>query len=211
MSRTQIFKLQDLTPQLLQQIATALGQGALAVLPTDTVYGLATGAFCEEGMAKICELKKRSLTQPFQFLMANSQQVHQVATFSAEAERLAQTYWPGGLTLILPPTEQGKTLLRGFEGLGIRVPKLPFLQQLLTALQGPLACTSANKHGQPVLTDEQDLVELFDGEVDFIFKGGTLSPLASSVVDLTRAPRLLRQGVLSKTDLERVMECSFTW
>ena len=61
-----------------------------------------------------------------------------------------------------------------------------------------------------MLTHEQDLVELFDGKVDFILKGGTLSPVASSVVDFTQAPRLVRQGVLSQTDLERVMKRPFT-
>ena len=210
MSRTRIFNVSDFTADLFTEVAAALKQGAVAVLPTDTVYGIATGAFCEESIARICQLKKRSLGQPLQFLMANTPLVHEVARFSAEAEKLAQAFWPGGLTLILPASQGGQPLLRGFAGLGIRVPDHPFLQQLLGALQGPLACTSANEHGKPVITREQDLVKLFNGHVDFIFKGGTLSPMPSSVVDLTGRPRLVREGALSGEKLEQIMGCSFT-
>jgi len=210
MSRTQIFNVSEVTPDLLAAAAHALEQGAVAVIPTDTVYGIATGAFCEGSIARICQLKKRSLGQPFQFLMATTAQVRRVAAWPQEAAALADAFWPGALTLVLPPTQVGKPLLRGFAGLGIRVPDTVFLQRLLGALPGPLACTSANEHGKPVLTHEQDLVELFKGHVDFIFKGGTLSPTPSSVVDLTGRPRLLREGALSGENLEQVMGCLFT-
>ena len=210
MSRTRIFNISEVTPALLTEVAQALEQGAVAVIPTDTVYGIATGAFCEESIARICRLKKRPLGQPFQFLMANTAQVRRVAALPKEAAALADAFWPGALTMVLPPAEEGRPLLRGFAGLGIRVPDTVFLQRLLTALQGPLACTSANEHGKPVLTCEQDLVELFEGNADFIFKGGTLSPAPSSVVDLTERPRLLREGALSRETLEQVMGCAFT-
>ena len=208
MKTTQIFNWHELTPALLEKTAQALKQGALAILPTDTVYGIATGAFCEESIAEICRLKNRSQQQPLQFLMSGTERVHDIAVFSPQAEKLAQAYWPGALTMILPATPEGKPLLRGFNGLGIRVPAMPVLQQMLMRLEGPLACTSANEHGKPVLTSDQDLVELFEGKVDFIFKGGTLSPISSSVVDLTADPRLLRAGALSKEKLEQAMGCS---
>ena len=205
MSRTQIFNAADVSSAQLQTVALAMAQGAVAVVPTDTVYGLATGALCESGIEKIYQLKNRPARQPLQLLMHRVEQARTVAVFSALAEKLAGAYWPGALTLILPPTSKGKALLRGAVGLGIRVPAMPFLQQFLACLNGPLACTSANEHGQPVFTQEEDLVKCFDGKVDFIFKGGTLSPTASSVVDLTQTPRLLREGALSKTTLEKTL------
>ena len=73
-------------------------------------------------------------------------------------------------------------------------------------MEAPLACTSANLHGQPVLTDEETILKTFDGKVDFIFLGGTLSPTASSVVDLTKKPPvLLREGSLSRHLLEQTL------
>lgn len=205
MKKTQIFNLTDLKPHTLAQLAHSLENGAVAVIPTDTVYGIATGAFCEPSIRQIYQLKNRPQQQALQLLMKDTQSVGRVAQLSTAAQALAKAYWPGALTLILPPTASGRELLRGFEGLGIRVPAMPFLQQLLSYLPVPLACTSANEHGKPVITDEKDLVELFEGTVDFIVKSGTLSPTASSVVDFTKQPRLLRQGALSKEELERVL------
>lgn len=204
MSRTRIINSAQLAEPLISEVARALEQGALAVLPTDTVYGLGTGAFCEQSIEQIYALKKRPATSPLQILTGSLAQAQKVADFSAGAQRLAEVYWPGALTLIVPPSLEGKPLARGFAGLGLRVPGNDFLVNLLQRLSMPLACTSANVHGQPVLRHEEDIIRTFDGKVDFIFLGGTLSPVASSVVDTTQKGRLLREGGISRGDLERV-------
>ena len=204
MSRTRIISCTQLAEPLAQEAARALAQGALAVLPTDTVYGLGTGAFCEEAIQQIYALKQRPANSPLQILTGSLEQSCQIVDFPAGALRLAQAYWPGALTLIVPPSRAGKPLTRGFAGLGLRVPGNNFLVNLLQRLTMPLSCTSANVHGQPVLTREEDIIKTFDGKVDFIFLGGTLSPVASSVVDVTKEGRLLREGALSRAELERV-------
>ena len=209
MSRTHIFKITEMTPAAVLQAARALDEGAVAVLPTDTVYGIGTGAFCEESIQTIYRIKERPASSPLQILTGTVDQARRVAVFTPGAERLAQAYWPGALTAILRPTEAGKPLTRGFTGLGIRVPGHVFLTGLLAHMQNPMACTSANLHGQPVITDEKTLLETFDGKVDYIFLGGTLSPVASSVVDLT-APQavLLREGGIPRAELEKTLGAS---
>ncbi len=203
--KTRIFKTVDLTPQDMIRCAREIEQGALAVLPTDTVYGIGTGAFCEESIRQIYRIKNRPATSPLQLLTGSVEQVRSAAQFSSGAEKLARAFWPGGLTLILPPTDAGKPLLRGFAGLGFRVPGNIFLVELLRKMSVPMACTSANLHGQDVITDEQILIDTFDGKVDYIFGAGTLSPQASSVVDMTGAPRLLREGTITRRALEEVL------
>ena len=107
----------------------------------------------------------------------------------------------------MPPNEKGQALRRGFAGLGLRVPNHPGLLHLLEKLSAPLACTSANVHGRPVITTEQDLLAFCEGKVDFILTDGTLSPVASSVVDLTARPAvLLREGALTRRTLETVLQ-----
>lgn len=202
--KTRIFSSSDVTFEIISRVAQEIAAGALAVVPTDTVYGIGTGAFCEASIQQIYKIKERPATSPLQILTGSLEQARAVAEFSPEAERLAKKFWPGGLTLILPPTVQGRALTRGFAGLGLRVPGNTFLVRLLQAMPGPLACTSANLHGQPVLTQEKDVLETFDGKVDFIFLGGTLSPTASSVVDVTAGPLLLRQGSVPRAELESV-------
>lgn len=206
MRRTLIFKTFEMTPEYVQMAAGAIDKGAVAVLPTDTVYGIGTGAFCEKSIAAIYRLKERPAASPLQILTGTVEQARRVADFSPEADQLARAFWPGGLTAILPPSPAGQPLARGFAGLGIRVPGYPFLTDLLCRMEAPLACTSANLHGQPVLTDEETILKTFDGKVDFIFLGGTLSPTASSVVDLTKKPPvLLREGSLSRHLLEQTL------
>lgn len=202
--KTRIFNAADVTPEILAAAAREIEAGALAVVPTDTVYGIGTGAFCEASVEQIYKIKERPSTSPLQILTGSFEQACAAAEFSAGAKRLARAFWPGGLTLILPPTSQGRALARGFAGLGLRVPGNAFLVALLQAMKNPLASTSANLHGQPVLTREEDVLKTFDGKVDFIFLGGTLSPMASSVADLTKDPLLLREGSVPRAELERV-------
>lgn len=205
MRKTHIFKTEEMTPEYLQMAAGALAQGAVAVVPTDTVYGVGTGAFCEESILQIYRLKERPTGVPLQILTGSVAQARDVAVFSDRAEQCARAFWPGALTMILPPNEKGRALTRGFEGLGLRVPGNKFLVDLLVRMAGPMACTSANLHGQPTLIDEKSILETFDGKVDFIFLGGTLSPVSSSVVNLTANPTLIREGGVSKTKLEQVL------
>ena len=103
MKLTKSYKLAELTADELAHIARHLAQGALAVLATDTVYGLGTGAFCEGTIARICALKKRPLSQPMQLLVPSVAAAEKLAVLPDPARRLAQMYWPGALTLILPP------------------------------------------------------------------------------------------------------------
>ena len=203
--KTRIFKTADLTPEEIVSSAREIEQGALAIFPTDTVYGIGTGAFAEESIQTIYHLKNRPATSPLQLLAGSVAAVRNCAEISAEAEKLTAAFWPGGLTLILPPKPAAQNLTRGFAGLGFRVPDYAFLTALLQKMRMPMASTSANLHGQPVITDEQTLLETFDGKVDFIFCAGTLSPTASSVVDMTVRPRVLREGSISRDELVRVL------
>ena len=118
-------------------------------------------------------------------------------------------------------------LLRGFKGLGLRVPRHERLARILK--QVPLASTSANFHGEPVITKEEELIKFVEGKVDFILTGGTLSAQASCVVDFVRKdgkpqasiwqkirqlfscasnlPMLVRGGGISRAELEKVLKC----
>ncbi len=199
---TQIFNIHALTPAQTYALAKALENGTVAVFATDTVYGLGTGAQDELAVQKIYTLKNRPTTQPLQLLVAGLEEAQQVAVFPHGAKRVAQLYWPGGLTLILPPTPAGRSLLRGSTGLGLRVPAFGPLRQILALMNIPLACTSANAHNQPVLTHEDEVVRAFNTRVDYILLGGTLSPTASSVLDGTvTPPKILREGSIAAQDL----------
>lgn len=203
--KTQIYNFQTLTPAQESQLAQALSQGAVAVFATDTVYGIGTGAFCHESVSRIYTLKKRPATQPLQLLVPSLLHAQRIARFNAGALRVARTYWPGGITLLLPPSEEGKTLLRGSQALGIRVPAHLPLLRILMQMSMPMASTSANLHATPVLTREEDVLNTFDGQVEYILTSGTLSPTASTVLDVTtHVMHVVRAGTISHKELARV-------
>ena len=95
MNRTRIVEVASLTPQEITALARELEQGAVAVLPTDTVYGIGTGAYCEESIQQIYRLKNRPAASPLQLLAGSVARVREVAQFSSGAEKLARRFWPG--------------------------------------------------------------------------------------------------------------------
>ena len=203
--KTQIIPINQITDETLNRLAQDIKSGAVVVLPTDTVYGVAADAFNEQAISRIYELKQRPAGAALQILISSTQQAEQITQRNEQAQILAEHFWPGALTMILRPNEKGQSLRRGFEGLGLRVPAHAELLRRLQAVQIPLACTSANVHGRPVITQEAELADFFNGKVEWILTGGNLSPVASSVLDLTSEPTLLREGALLRTQLEKVL------
>lgn len=203
---TQIFNVREMTSDLITRAAREITAGAVAVFPTDTVYGIGTNAFNEKSISRLYEIKNRPPVSALQILTGTVRQAQEVVQWEEPAKKLAQAFWPGALTIILPPSSKGEALLRGFAALGLRVPGNEFLVSLLSCMGAPMASTSANLHGQPTLTREEDLLNTFDGKTDFIFLGGTLSPVASSVITLAeKKPRLLREAAVSRSALEEVL------
>lgn len=203
---TQIFNVREMTSDLITRAAREITAGAVAVFPTDTVYGIGTNAFNEKSISRLYEIKNRPPVSALQILTGTVRQAQEVVQWEEPAKKLAQAFWPGALTIILPPSPKGEALLRGFAALGLRVPGNEFLVSLLSCMGAPMASTSANLHGQPTLTQEEDLLNTFDGKTDFIFLGGTLSPVASSVITLAeKKPRLLREAAVSRSALEEVL------
>ena len=206
---TQIFNAACMTTQDIAHVAHALDEGAVVIFPTDTVYGIGCSSSCQQAVKKIYRLKERPAGQPLQILISGFEEAQKIAVFSKGAAALAQKFWPGALTLVVPPSQKGLALARGAKGLGLRVPACATLLKILQNMKSPLCSTSANLHGQPVLTKEEGLETLWGTEIDIIIKGGTLSPVASSVVDMTQdnTPRLLREGSISRKELSAVFSC----
>jgi L-threonylcarbamoyladenylate synthase len=175
-------------PAALEAVVTALRAGEAVVVPTETVYGLAARPGHE---ALLLELKGRPASIPIAVLVAGVEQAV-VATgrpLPPLARRLAARFWPGPLTLVLP-TASGGTL-------GVRCPAHPFVAAVAAAT-GPIATTSANRHGAPTPTDAAAAAASLTGAVAVVVDGGTITGSASTVVDVTGdEPVVLRDGPIS--------------
>ncbi len=163
--------------------------GAVVLVPTETVYGLVGNFADPEARARIFQLKARSADKKLGCFLASWRRYDGEAP--EYARRLAERYFPGPLTLILPG-KNGETI-------GVRVPDHPFLLKVLAQLPFALAQTSANLSGAGDSPDCLAALAQLNGEVDLAIDGGALAPgaVGSTVVDCTgEVPRVVRQGKL---------------
>lgn len=195
------------TPELLPATAEGLRAadallrgGELVAFPTDTVHGLAVRRDDQAALERLFELKGRPSDRRVAWLVRDLEQARAIGLrVDDRAARLAQRFWPGGLTLVLA-APNGETL-------GVRAPDHPTAQALL-ALTGPLPTSSANRHGEPETFGADDLLVAFamsDGPAAIV-DGRSPGGRASSVLDLTVEPaRLLREGAIPRMELETVI------
>lgn len=181
-----------------------LQRGAAIAFPTDTVYGVGADGLSAAAVLQLFAIKTRPRTQAIPLLLADPADLHTVsASLPDHALALAERYWPGGLTLVVPaaPHLPGE-LLAGGTTVAVRVPDHAALRELIRQLGHPLAATSANLHSQPNPRTAQDVVEQLGGRLRLVLDGGaTPGDTASTIVDVTGpTPHVLRQGVVRLGD-----------
>ncbi len=186
----------------LARAADLLRSGELIAFPTDTVYGIGGRAADPQVLARLFSAKARPPGKAVPWLVASFDEVARLGFRSDDrAVRLAERFWPGGLTLVLSAVEGPGTQ-------AFRVPDHPVTLALLAAA-GPLAVSSANRSGEPETFDADDVAIAFAGsdEPAATLDGGRVpGGVASSVVDLSGArAKLLREGALPRAEIEAVI------
>jgi L-threonylcarbamoyladenylate synthase len=193
----------------LAEAARVLRYGGLVAFPTETVYGLGANALDAAAVARIFAAKGRPANNPLIVHVADAAQVPQIAADWPEpAARLAERFWPGPLTLVLPKrdtvpdvvTAKGPTV-------AVRVPAHPVAQALLRAASLPIAAPSANRSTELSPTRAEHVLRGLDGRIERLLDGGpTSGGIESTVLDLTATPpRLLRPGPIGIAELEAVI------
>jgi tRNA threonylcarbamoyl adenosine modification protein (Sua5/YciO/YrdC/YwlC family) len=186
-------------PGLVDRLVAALEAGEPVVIPTDTVYGLAALPSVPGATNRLYALKDRRPDVPLAVLVAGPESLDEVAAAAdPRATDLVSRHWPGPLTLVV---RRRPTLavwdLGGDPGtIGVRSPDHPLVRAVAERV-GPIATTSANRHGRPTPATAAEAAASLTGPVAVVADGGPLDGLASTVVDLTVEPwRILRQGAL---------------
>jgi len=193
-------------PASLRLAAAALVDGDVVAVPTDTVYGLAADPTQPEAVARLFALKGRPEDVPLPVLVAGPEQLALVAGgLEVAAAELAARFWPGPLTLVVPRRAEFTVDLGGppaaRQTVGVRRPDHPVVVALCELL-GPLAVTSANRHGAAPATTPDQVAAAFAGAdgLAYILDGGTCDGTPSTVVEC-RGPvsRCLREGAISRS------------
>jgi L-threonylcarbamoyladenylate synthase len=195
-------------PEAVAVAARALGEGSVVAIPTDTVYGLAVDPWRAGAVERLFALKQRPREVALPILVGARDQAEVVAgPLAGVAAILADRYWPGPLTIVVPRVH-GLTLDLGGPPsargtVGVRWPDHPVVQQLCRE-HGPLAVTSANHHGSPPATSADQVVQAFPGplSVSVIVDGGVCRGVPSTVVECREAQiRCLREGAIEWRDI----------
>jgi len=196
-------------PEAITEAARLLRAGRLVAFPTETVYGLGADATNGRAVASIFAAKKRPKFNPLIVHVRDSAQAKEYAVFNDTARKLADAFWPGALTLVLPRDENcalSELASAGLETVALRVPSHQVAARLLAASGVPIAAPSANESGRISATTAQHVGKSLNGKVDLILDGGaTPLGLESTVIGFQDgAPVLLRAGAISRDDIERI-------
>jgi len=194
--------------ELERRVAAAgevLRRGGIVVYPTETFYGLGALARAGGALDRLARAKLRPEGKPLPLLAADRAQVEEVAVLRGRAARLAERFWPGPLTLVLPARLGLSAAVTGGTGtVGIRIPGSEVARALAAAAGGALVSTSANPSGGPPPARVEDLDQALREAVDLVLDGGaTPGGLPSTVVEVgPEGVRVVRAGAIA---VERVL------
>lgn len=201
-----------LPPALLDQAVRRLAAGGLVAFPTETVYGLGGDATSDGAVAAIFAAKGRPRFNPLIAHVASLAAAAALVEFDARARALAERFWPGPLTLVLPRRPDSPLSLlvsAGLDSVAVRMPDHPVAQALLAAYGKPLAAPSANRSGAVSPTEAAHVAQSLGPDAALILDGGPCRVgVESTVLDLSGpVPLLLRPGGLAVETLEAVLGC----
>ena len=191
------------------EAARCLTEGGLVAFPTETVYGLGADATQAPAIARLYEAKGRPSFNPLIAHVADLAAARQIAHFDATATRLAEAFWPGPLTLVLPKTDNcpvAELATAGLDTVAIRVPAHGIARDILRAFGGAVVAPSANISGHVSPTTAAHVANDLTGRVDLILDGGPVEVgVESTIVACFDVPMLLRPGGLPREAIERVL------
>lgn len=193
----------------IESALNALRAGQVIVFPTETFYGLGVDATNRQALERLFELKGRDPDKPVPLIAADLEMVMRVVKdIPPAARRLAQEFWPGPLTMVLPARPELSPALTNREGgVGIRISPHPIAMELTRRLGAPLSATSANLAGQPPARTLEQAWAAFGGAVASYVEGGALEgSLPSTVITFEGgAIKVLRAGAVSEDRLNQAL------
>jgi len=197
------------SPTTTERAKSALSAGRLVAFPTETVYGLGADATNDRAVAMLYAAKERPTFNPLIAHVADLAAAGCLMQFDAEALKLAEAFWPGPLTLVLPKLRGcpvGQLATAGLDTIAVRVPNHPVARDILAAFGKPVVAPSANRSGRVSPTSAKHVQADLAGRIDLIVDGGA-SPLGleSTILACLGRTVLLRPGAIPRATVERFL------
>ena len=196
-------------PAAVAAAARSLAAGGLVAFPTETVYGLGADAANPGAIARLYQAKGRPAFNPLIAHVGDLASAQSIARFDATAIALAEAFWPGPLTLVLPKSADcavADLATAGLDTIAVRVPAHPIAREILRAFGGPVVAPSANLSGHVSPTTAAHVQSDLAGRIDLIVDGGPVAVgVESTIIGCFDTPMLLRPGGLPRGEIERVL------
>lgn len=182
----------------IKKAAKEIISGGLVAFPTETVYGLGANANDEDAVKAVFALKGRPQDNPVIVHVDSILAARKIALFNDKADVLAQTFWPGPITLVLKSRGLAGSVTAGLDTIGIRMPDCDAALSLISAAKVPIAAPSANKSGSPSPTSSSHVAKDFGENLLILDAGQSSIGVESTVIDLTKdIPIILRPGAVT--------------
>lgn len=199
----------NIDEEQLRQAGAVIKRGGLVAFPTETVYGLGGDALNRDSSRRIYEAKGRPSDNPLIVHICKWEDIYKITdSVPQEAEKIAEAFWPGPLTMILPKSDMVPSeTTGGLNTVAVRMPSHPAAARLIEYAGGYVAAPSANLSGRPSPTQAKYVQEDMDGRIDMIVDGGAVGiGLESTIIDLTvTPPQILRPGYITQEMLSKVL------
>jgi L-threonylcarbamoyladenylate synthase len=194
---------------LVEEAIAALKAGELVVYPTETFYGIGADAFSASALGRLFRVKEREPGRPVGLIAANAVMAFSVAReVPLDARRLADAFWPGPLTIVMPARDEIAPELTGPDGVGVRVSPNPVARALSAGLGRPITATSANLSGEAPASTLDDARARLGEKVKVFLEGGKLTaPAPSTVIAVSgNGWRIIRVGAIPENQIAAVLK-----
>jgi Sua5/YciO/YrdC/YwlC family protein len=191
----------------LNILVKALKEKKVIAFPTETVYGLGVVYDSLTAITALKKAKQRPENKPFTLMVSDKKVIHEFAEINQRDQCLIDAFMPGAITFIFnKKVNLADYITNGFSTIGIRYPNDPFVVRLIKEVNKPLLVPSANISGMPPAFNHKEVIEQFDGEIEYVVEGECVSEVASTIIDLTTDEiKLIRQGEITMEQIRRVL------
>ena len=198
--------MKKLSKRQLSEAAEILSNGGLSAFPTETVFGFGVIFDNKESYSRLIQVKRRPPEKPFTLMLSSTDDIEKYAYIDERATKLIKKYMPGQFTIILKAKDNLPSYCISKEGnVGIRISGDKMVRDLIAEVGKPLLVPSANKSGEPPLTKSDDVIKIFEKEIDAVIEGESISNIPSTIVLLNENVNVIREGVITKEEIFKTL------
>ena len=195
-----------LKPNQISEVVKILKEGGLVAFPTETVFGF--GVICDNKSSydRLINVKRRPPEKPFTLMLSDPEQIEKFAILNEQSRKLIKAFMPGQFTIIVKAKKSLPSYCVSKEGnVGIRISSDNLVRDLIRQVGKPLLVPSANKSGELPLTNSDDVISIFDKEIDAIIIGESKSNVPSTIVLVDKDVKILREGLITKEQIIKTL------